>query len=771
MRIRALLAAKLLLALCLTPPLTAGERPDPPARVEFQFAFKKGAPAEWSGALTLRPSLGGGKDIVLPVKSGIKAELELPSGSSWKLSSEISGFWAPAGVLTATPSEGSTVHRIELWPAGRLTGLLKVAKAKQGLPKEIEAAIVSPPDPRLRNEIPKGEVVCPVGEKGVFHCEVPAAFLDVALRSPGFVPDYRWGLRVETGKSLSLGTVTLKEGASLTGWVQLEDAGMPLKKGKARLSPLVAPGYKTDVAARLRSTTLEGIVRQDGFFQFAGIAPGHYLLEVEGEGMAPTRIFPLEIRPWSETVLPQPVVLRPPLQFELSISPPLDWLSRPWHVQIRRASDFSGALDGEPAYQGPAGEDGRVKVAGQAPGNFSIQVRDSLGNTLFTVFRKPMERPEDARLDIEIDLVTVSGSVKLGSEPLAAQLWFGGMNGVPRVRMDSNAEGEFHGALPRDGTWKIDLKAEEPRLETHVQVKLDADRAGRAEAEIRLPDTHVFGRVLGEDAKPVANAQVTVATGVGSLAVTTDEAGAYEARAIPEGMTGLTAKRTLLGDPYTSAPVIVPVGSSPVGPVDLHLRKTKIISGKVFSPAGPVAGASLHLMPSQPRLGFGDSARTDVDGTFIAQLPGGTQRVSAVVSPPGYALQGFEFQAGEEPAVLTVSPNGGTLEIGLPFSTEDMRETGLRLLYFQNGVQLPGSTLVLWALSQGEKIEDRASLRFPNLAAGEYRICFSPRAILPEAELIASLEGLEDCASGYLPAGGNLKLQLTTKKADEQAAP
>ncbi|HYO12296.1 MAG TPA: carboxypeptidase-like regulatory domain-containing protein [Thermoanaerobaculia bacterium] len=771
MRIRALLTAKLLLTLCFTVPLTAGERPDSPVRIELQFAFKKEAPAEWSGSLTLRPFSGEGKDIVLPVESGTRAELEIPSGSSWKVSSEIPGFWAPASVLTAMPSEGTTVHRIELWPAGRLTGLLKMTEVKQGLPKEIEAAIVSPPDPRLRSEIPKGAVVCPIAEKGVFHCDVPAASLDVALRSPGFVPDYRWGLRVETGKRLSLGTVTLKEGASLTGWVQLEDAGAPLKKGRARLSPLLAPGHEAKVTTRLRSIALEGLVRQDGFFQFAGIAPGHYLLEVEGEGLAPTRIFPLEIRPWSETVLPQPVVLRPPLQLELSISPPLDWLSRPWHVQVRRASDFSGALDGEPAYEGPAGEVGRVKIAGQAPGSFSIQVRDSLGNTLFSTFRRPVERPEDARLDIEIDLVTVSGSVELGKEPLAAQLWFGGMNGVPRVRMDSNAEGEFHGVLPRDGTWNVDVKAEEPRLETHVQVKLDADRAGRAAAEIRLPDTHVFGRVLDEDAKPVAKAQVTVATGVDTLVVTTDETGAFEARAIPEGVTSLAAKRTLLGDPYTSAPVVVPVGSSPVGPVDLHLRKTKIISGKVFSPAGPVAGASLNLLSSQPRLGFGDSARTDVDGTFIAQLPGGTQRVRAVVSPPGYALQAFEFPAGEEPAVLTVSPNGGTLEVFLPFTSEEMRETGLRLLYFQNGVPLAGSTLVLWALSQGEKIEDRASLRFPNLAPGEYQVCLSPRMVLPEAELIAFIEGLEDCASGYLPAAGNLKLELTMKQADEQDAP
>lgn len=767
-----LFSIKVLLILGFAVPLPA-ERSDAPVRIEFQFTFKKEAPTEWSGSLTLRPSLSDGKkDIILPIKSGTRAELDLPPGSSWRVSSDIRGFWASVGVLTATPSAGSTLHRIELWPAGRLTGSLKLGVAGQVLPKEIEATIVSPPDPRLRKEIPKGEVICPVGKRGVFHCEVPAAFLDVALRSPGFVPDYRWGLRVDPGKTLSLGSVTLKNGASLTGWAQLEEAGAPLRKGLARLVPLLAPGYDAEVAARLRSTALEGLVRQDGFFQFAGIAPGHYLLEVEGEGMAPTRVFPLEIRPWSETVLPQPVVLKPPLQLEISISPPLDWLSRPWHVQVRRASDFSGALDAKASYEGTAGKDGWIRIPGQAPGTFSIQVRDSLGNVLFDDPRRSVERSEDARQDIEIDLVTVRGSVSLGKEPLASQLWFGGELGVPRVRMDSDGEGAFHGVLPRDGTWIVDVKAEEPRLDTHVTVRLKADRAGRASAEILLPDTQIFGKVLTEDHKPVANAQVAVATEVDTLVVKTDDTGAFEARAVPEGVTNLTARHFLLGDLYTSSSVVVPVGSSPVGPVDLHLRKMKIVSGKILSPEGPVPGATVYLFPSRPRLGLGDSSRTNVDGTFIAQLSAGTERVNAVVSPPGYALQVFEFQVSQDSTVLTVSPNGGSLELSFPYTSAEMKEKGFRLLFFQNGLQLASSPLYRWAFSQGARMEGGLFFpRIPNLAPGEYRVCISPRTILPEAEIVSFLESLEDCASGYLPPGGTLKLHLTMKQAGEQDAP
>jgi hypothetical protein len=51
---------------------------------------------------------------------------------------------------------------------------------------------------------------------------VPAATFDFVLSAEGFIPQYRWGLKVLAGKTTDLGTVELKRGASVAGWVEVE---------------------------------------------------------------------------------------------------------------------------------------------------------------------------------------------------------------------------------------------------------------------------------------------------------------------------------------------------------------------------------------------------------------------------------------------------------------------------------------------------------------------------------------------------------------------
>ena len=166
--------------------------------------------------------------------------------------------------------------------------------------------IVGPPGPAAKREIPKGQVSCPVDDKGVFRCTLPSAPLDVAFRAAGFVPRYRWGLAPRPGKVLEVGVVELKKGASLKGWVEVE--GGPIANGQcvARLFPIVSTGGGDPaLVERLRRAAAESPVGADGFFQLSGIAPGSYQVEVEQPGYAPARVFPVDVWPGAETALKQ----------------------------------------------------------------------------------------------------------------------------------------------------------------------------------------------------------------------------------------------------------------------------------------------------------------------------------------------------------------------------------------------------------------------------------------------------------------------------------
>jgi uncharacterized GH25 family protein len=76
--------------------------------------------------------------------------------------------------------------------------------------------------------------------------------------------------------------------------------------------------------------------------------------------------------------------------------------------------------------------------------------------------------------------------------------------------MESDDEGRFHGILPREGPWRIEVQAAEPAFSTWARAEVDAGRAGKATLDIRLPDTRIFGHVVDEQGKPVARADVIV---------------------------------------------------------------------------------------------------------------------------------------------------------------------------------------------------------------------------------------------------------------------
>lgn len=655
------------------------------------------------------------------------------------------------------------LHRLPLWPVAKASGVVKVEKG-ESRPKELKLEIRATGNRTTLRDVPVSQVSCPVADNASWSCELPAAALDLVLTAEGFVPHYGWGVPFKAGEDRPFGVVELKRGASVVGWVTVEE-GSPAPGCRVRLSPLVAPGGRRDPATeKIKRLTLEAAVNERGFFQITGVPPGSYLLEAEQPGFATARMSPLEIWEKSETSLQQPLVLRRPLNIELQIVPAVDWIGKLWKISVARRSDFSASFDPAPVYEGPADEQGRMTLRGQAPGTFWIVVSDSADNQLYNDFGVPIQEPGDAQRVIEIGAVSVRGRVLFGKEPLAATLSFGGRSGAVRVAMESDEEGSFDGMLPRDGAWRVYVRSADGEVEANTKVSVEANDQGRALVTVSLPDTHLFGRVVDEQSKPVAGASVQIETGQDGQQVWSDAQGRFEVRGLPPGLLTAAAKLYRPSGSATSEPAQVFVAEGqPTGPVELRLRRSKPFLGQVVSARGPVPGASLEIFSRRPAAWFASSARTGLDGSFSAQVPEPTEAVVAVVSAPGNALKVFEVEATGAPVTLSVPSVGGALEITFHETEEAVRTGDLLLLYFQDNLPLSLQTLRQWALGHGVSFYTPGPpgrLHYPSLAPGDYRVCVVQSTIVPDGEVSSWIDKTGRCASGRLEGGETLRLEI-----------
>lgn len=735
-----------LAVLLLTGPAVAQEQ-DRLAPVVLELSQKTGAPMPVQGAVVLRPVEG--EPVRLPVSSAGPLSTRLPAGSTWEVAADLPGFWGPRKTLTVGRQDQETRLVLDLWPMGTVSGVLKVQGKGLALPKQVLIKTLASPAFAKRLPAPKGAMDCPVDDKGAWSCSLPAATFDLVVSAEGFIPHYRWGVEIPAGRPLPLGTLALERGASVAGWVAVEGGAIEPGRCVVRLAPLASGGADPKAALDIERGAVERSVGKDGFFQLAGLPPGTYALEVRQPGHAPARVAPLRVQPLAETFLEKPLVLAPLLELSVEISPALDWLGRPWRGQVTRLETGSG--NPHPiVFEGAAAEDGRLEVPGQSPGRFRIQVLDSLGNRL-AIREVAVEGPASAPERIEVSVITLEGTVRLGQEPLRARLWFGGRSGAVSVAMESDDEGRFHGVLPSEGDWRVDVEAAEPRLRTRARLDVSAGRSGKATADIALPDTRVFGTVVDERGRPVPRAEVVVLGERVEVAEEADAVGGFEVRGLPEGTAWLAAGQ---GTRSSGRTFVSLAEGRAAGPIRLRIEPVKRLAGTVASPLGPVAGARVDVIASVPAEG-GGSARTDPRGGFEVELPEKTRRVVAVVSAPGFALRAFEAAAGP-PLSLAVSEDAGEIEIRLQGDAAELLRQDLRVALFQNGLQIPPYVYSQWAHEQGQP-RGAQSLRIPNVAPGEYRICLVPMRLPLEGDPAAA--GAE-CASGLLFRGGTLALEL-----------
>jgi hypothetical protein len=656
-----------------------------------------------------------------------------------------------------TGHAGEISHlELVLWPLGKISGQVQIQEKGIVPPQEVLVKTVAAPASLKRPPMPPGVLACPVDKEGRWSCSLPAATFDLVVTAEGFTPHYRWGVEVTSAKTLELGTFQLARGGSLAGWVTVEDGTIDPVHAVARLSLLAACDNDVKSVLQLDRFTTERPVSKDGFLQFTGLAAGTYALEVRQPGLAPARVTDVSVALRAETFLPQPLLLTRPIALELEIVPPLDERSEPWRAQVTRRVEESrpSAI----VFDGRADSEGRFTVADQSPGWFQVAIYDSRGNRVHSEPERQLD--SSGRHIIELHRVAVEGRLRLGSEPLAATLWFGGQHGDKSVKMESDAEGHFAGVLPAQSLWIVDVESPEPRFSTRTRTEVHADRSGRSTVSIDLPDTRVFGRIVDQHDQPAAEAFVVITTQGVDQKVQADGAGAFDVRGLSDGLMSLIASDG--GSGQSERAVVNIVQGAKVGPLEIRLRAIRHLKGTVLSEAGPVAGAHVMALANFPAVG-GGQAMTDPDGTFSLELPANLDSVSAVVKAPGFGTQAFRIVATEEAISLRMSQAAGQIAVALPRGVADLQRESLRVSLFQNGLEVPISALRDDVSSSESTRDGTLVLRLSNLAPGDYLACIAKKQVESKGSLDRFPNAAVACDSGQLTPGVTLALTLREK--------
>ncbi len=722
-------------------------------------------PRKLAGEVRLEPVPGSepadSQPIQLPVQGQEPLEIRLPPATTWSLTTNIEGSWSASSQFETGPVGTGLIHHVRLWPRAEIEGQLVLPKGVRERPPRVAVRLSASRSATHGLGPRKATVVCPVDEERRWRCALPATQLDLLLEIGGFVPHYRWGIDLKEGTTRNLGKLILRQGASVAGWVEIEEGNIAPGACKAWLTPMLAGGGSAEVSDRLKKIAMAALVREDGFFQITGVPTGSYILQVEQPGWAVAKLFPLQVWKGSETFLTQPLTLRRPLEFDITLVPPLDWLGEPWRVEISRASEQSSLFDARPVFDAPV-PGGRIQLAGQAPGQYWIRVQDSLGGQFFSQPEFYIESRAEAVRTIELDVVPIRGRLSLGEDPLDGTIFFGRRHGRQRVRARTDWKGEFLATLPRAGNWEVEVEAEEPRVRSYLRVEVEPDGYGEAWVKVELPDTHLFGRVIGKAGQPAVGAEVSIEDDSSSIVVTTETDGRFELRGVKEGTKYLGAYWNGPAGKETSQPrLLTLVEGQPLGPIELRLSESQKITGQILSPRGPVPGAIVSLHVLSPPVADAATARTELDGTFTAQLSNKAQRLRVEIQPPGHALITLETRLDDSPLNITVPDEGGTIDLSIAESRKELVAQGKRMFLFQNGQLLSTGTLYHWVRGHGLRTRDpKDGLRLPAMAAGEYRLCVATPLVGELWQLPAWVENDAKCVNGYLTPGGFLQLDL-----------
>lgn len=723
----------------------------PAAEIALKALPPSPAGQELRGTVTITPLGGiGGESQRVSVTLGKAISVPLHRGS-WRAHAVAAGYFSVDRVVQIERDDQEVT--IPVWQTARLRGSLVVAK-NATLPAALTARW-SASEPGAGVEIPPdGASACTV-QKDVFSCEVPLGAMNLRLRAPAYITDFRWNVKVSEA-GVDMGTFALIHGASIVGHVA---ASRSIPSSTAVTRVFIRP--VTYDGTQKREALLTATARPDnGFFEFNGVAEGDYLIAaMQGRLRSPE--VPVRVSGTGESEMTSALVLEPPRRLRVTIDPATDPEGKTWKVSLSTYRT-EHALDSP--RQAFATIDGVSAWDELLPTRYRLSIGSHLRGT---VLSKEIDLQDGAAdIPLSIPSTSVKGTVRLGAKPISGVLTIGGRNVPVSVPLDVAEDGSFSGAVPFDpkSEWRVAFDSISPPIQSTLSVRpreIAEGEGGGWRLDVELEGWGIDGSIVDADGNPVTKAIIDIASVDGQqpiMQVHPAADGSFSIGGLASGTYRVAAKSFRH---ESSDTVAVQVGKDDAAAqVKLIVTPDDEIKGRVVAMMGPIGGAQVGAFATDKSWILSVPSTSAPDGSFLVAIPPGTQEVDFVVAPPGFPLKMLHMTVRHEPLTVTLEANAGSLELDVPELRDTIDEPQgvlvhrgavkgvIAFLGFREMAVRPGS------------VAGTSHLSVPMMEPGDYALCAVP---LRNVNALRAALPPQDCVFGTLAPFGSLHLAMTPK--------
>ena len=676
-------------------------------------------------------------DSSRPLAFGLPAKsISLPPGD-WFLSAHIDGEWSEPRLVTVR--DASLTADLNTYPLARVTARVTLDSGKEAHELQAYFHRVLLED---ANTPAEGSVACDVA-RGIATCQLPAGTLDLAFRITGYVSRYRWNTALSPRANFDAGALHFVPGSTLSGRVEI-----PLRR-EARLDrvnvvvkPTVFPGANEQIRHRNESARLTTHPSRRGLFA-VDLPPGQFTIQAFYNDLISEEL-KIDVAAGHESLLRQPLRLEPQRSITVRIHPPLDPWSKPWTVEFA-SIDPTGFLLSERALK--TSLDGSCRFDNVLPGPHRVTVVRAANQSWAS---QMLDVDRDAALDIDVNVVRLTGTIRLGTKPLAAIATLSSIEPGASVIFRSKADGTFAARLPapEHDTWdEIAIAADSPPVKRTLQhVHFQRHDDGSAELNLDLPSRSITGTVVDPMGRPAAPALIDVISPDqslqqidsidGSFLVTGLEPGRHRLRAFSRDLESIDLQDATLSDDKDATTdtvlVVVPIR---------HLH------GVIRALDGPALGAVLFATPPGDHTRPVILSRADPEGRFDIRFPAATSEVAVAINAPGFAFRLTRATLGTDEQTFAVDQNGGTLSIDAPAT-----QSGLRPYLVHDGAALGAAVIGYVAgVPFQANLYERVRFQIPSIEPGAYSLCWI-------ADGPSAPASVPPCVTGALAPHGTLTL-------------
>jgi len=663
------------------------------------------------------------------------ASIPLPPGE-WFVSARIEGEWSEPCLISVNDSPQQA--DLNTFPLARLRARVALPNGRkaQSLQAYFQRVVVD--DTGTPAE---GSVACEVAN-GTATCNLPAGEFDLTFRISGYVSRYRWNAALKPRSLFDAGTLNFVSGSTLTGRVEVPgNKAAHLDRVSVIVKPSAIAGANGEQRHRADAARLVAQPNRRGIFAF-DLPPGQFTIQASYNDLISEEMT-VDVAAGRESSLRSALRLEPQRIVTIRVNPALDPWSKPWTVEFASV-DPTGFLLSERSLKTAA--DGSCRFANVLPGPHRITVVRASNQSWAS---RMLDIDRDTTIDLNVDVVRLTGTIRVGSKPIAATARLTSIEHGASVVVRSKADGTFAARLPAPDhdTWdEIALEADLPAVKrTLKNVQFHRHDDGSSVLDLELPARSITGTVVDDLGRPTAPALIDVVFPDQSLQQIMSSDGSFVLTGLPSGRHRLRAASkelesidlqdvTLAEDDDAAADVMLPL--APV----THLR------GTIRALEGPALGSALYATAPGDTTRPVILSRVDPEGRFDIRFPAATREVMVAINAPGFAFRLGRVPVTTDEQTFAVEQNGGTLIVDGPSV-----RSGRRPYLLHNGGTLSALAAAYVAgATFNANLSERVAFRIASAEPGPYSLCWLADG--------SSAPSNAPCISGVLAPHGTLTL-------------